>query len=439
MVARRRSFAARRGGPGPNRRWGSLPSGVTRVGGTTRGAAAVSADVTLPRYLHNTAAVDLEGFEATSDWTRTSAGGTITDDATNKLAGSQSVSFNVTDATGCKGWKAFVRDLSSYQKFSISFRNGNNASGSAAVRVNFWTNTAMNQGFQLTNSIPIMNQKGWQTVYLDKTDFTSFSGNWANIIRLEIVWVNGSVGQALAMDRLQAVDPIPFVCPIFHDGYDDVYSDAFPEFQSRNMRASAVINDAGSHTPGSANHVTTAQLREMLAAGWHIGNHSSTHPATPGTLTQGQWETELAACEAYITGTVGAPTEHAKAGHYPSPVAGQDFAAIMAGMAARSMTLCGAITTQSTDNCGQPFSEPLSLPARGFVGLSLAALQTKVDYAKVHGTTLMFWCHEVGAGKDITRADLGALLDYCKAQGVTVGTLLDLANLQTGAVTIPAQ
>lgn len=60
----------------------------------------------------------------------------------------------------------------------------------------------------------------------------------------------------------------------FDDGYLDNYTNAFPILQKYNLKASFYIITG---MIGMENRVTTAQIREMDAAGMGIGSHTVTH------------------------------------------------------------------------------------------------------------------------------------------------------------------
>jgi peptidoglycan/xylan/chitin deacetylase (PgdA/CDA1 family) len=60
----------------------------------------------------------------------------------------------------------------------------------------------------------------------------------------------------------------------FDDGNEDIYSNAFPIMQKLGIVGTFFIIGK---IIGAVDIVTTAQLEEMIAAGWEIGSHSMTH------------------------------------------------------------------------------------------------------------------------------------------------------------------
>lgn len=64
----------------------------------------------------------------------------------------------------------------------------------------------------------------------------------------------------------------------FDDGRSTVYTNAFPYMQARGLVATSYVT---TNFIGTAGYTTAAQLQEMDAAGWSIGNHTMSHPVLP--------------------------------------------------------------------------------------------------------------------------------------------------------------
>jgi peptidoglycan/xylan/chitin deacetylase (PgdA/CDA1 family) len=119
-----------------------------------------------------------------------------------------------------------------------------------------------------------------------------------------------------ALDRLDAGDTTPSVVLTFDDGFDDVYTNAWPLLRERALPftiylASAFMGRqmkwASSTSTGEPGHgLTWDQLREMVDSGLcTIGNHTH-HHVRPEVLTAA----ELDACTAEIEAQLGVTPRH---------------------------------------------------------------------------------------------------------------------------------
>jgi peptidoglycan/xylan/chitin deacetylase (PgdA/CDA1 family) len=69
----------------------------------------------------------------------------------------------------------------------------------------------------------------------------------------------------------------------FDDGYEGVYSGAFPVMQKYGFQGTVflIAEDFGSQAPGTGRAfpiITADEVNELLRAGWQIGSHTVTHP-----------------------------------------------------------------------------------------------------------------------------------------------------------------
>ena len=119
-----------------------------------------------------------------------------------------------------------------------------------------------------------------------------------------------------ALDRLDADDTTPSVVLTFDDGFDDVFTNAWPMLRERRIPftvylASGFVGDTmvweGSTAKGEAGRgMTWDQLGELVASGLcTIGNHTHGH-VRPEVLT----EAELDACTELVQQRLGITTDH---------------------------------------------------------------------------------------------------------------------------------
>jgi peptidoglycan/xylan/chitin deacetylase (PgdA/CDA1 family) len=203
-----------------------------------------------------------------------------------------------------------------------------------------------------------------------------------------------------------------------------IYSKSFAYLQPRNIKATAYVQTNLMET-GSI--PSNAQLQEMNAAGWDIGNHSITHPLFTA-LTQAQIEAELSGAQAALE-AIGL-TRASKHVAYPS---GQYDADTWAAMTATGM-LTGRTVSPSTQ------SYPTNLYEIGYLlwlenstPITLAAAKAAIDTAKAGNYVFFLLLHHF---TEWAEADFQALVDYIIAQHVQPITIDELYRLNTGNITV---
>lgn len=142
-------------------------------------------------------------------------------------------------------------------------------------------------------------------------------GTWAgNSIETRIgsissdgaVTFKGHVAHVLLLNGAKGLDDVQYIAALnsgppeimltFDDGGIESHTNIFPLMAERNIPGT--IYATSDWVESSALYCTVDNLLEMDAAGWSIGNHSKTHPHFERDLTQGEIETELAACQAAL-------------------------------------------------------------------------------------------------------------------------------------------
>lgn len=206
-----------------------------------------------------------------------------------------------------------------------------------------------------------------------------------------------------------AINTSPIVAFTFDDGYDNLYTNAYPAMQGY-PATSFVISDL----IGTAGFATSADLQAMNTAGWTIGNHSKTH-TNFGTLTQAQIENELNTCRTVLEGL------GIYGGRYVSyPYGGYDNdtdrAMVTQGMYTGRKITTGFVTlpfsTPREQNI-RGISETTSLPTAKLWIDTLAGMTSAVLILMLHKIVLV---GPLGANEWL-QSDLIALVDYVEAKG----------------------
>jgi peptidoglycan/xylan/chitin deacetylase (PgdA/CDA1 family) len=120
--------------------------------------------------------------------------------------------------------------------------------------------------------------QGWNTVDIYPGDWLNTGGeDWAepmNRIRLSIIAMPERICDASIDSISTDLEGSPAVILSFDDGWDNLYTTVYPLMKSMGQVATAYIITDKLNTSG---FVTDAQIQEMYADGWTIGNHSRSH------------------------------------------------------------------------------------------------------------------------------------------------------------------
>jgi peptidoglycan/xylan/chitin deacetylase (PgdA/CDA1 family) len=90
----------------------------------------------------------------------------------------------------------------------------------------------------------------------------------------------------LAGEVDQAARPVTRIAVTFDDGYESVYSDAYPEMEQRGVRGTVfpVVDSIGDYNTWDVRlsrrrfkHLSWPQLRELAAGGFEVGSHTLSH------------------------------------------------------------------------------------------------------------------------------------------------------------------
>jgi len=198
----------------------------------------------------------------------------------------------------------------------------------------------------------------------------------------------------------------------FDDGASSVYETVYPLMAARGMKGTAYIE---SSLIGTTGHMSAAQLLELNAAGWDIGNHTVDHPDLR-TLSVAQQQAELTGCQTALD-SLGL-TRASRHVAYPSGWYNADTLTAMANAGMLTGRISGGNTI---DPPPVPIYE-LDSPNPWTLDVGKEFVQ---DALLTNGTFL-FHQHDIGTAPDFSVVDFTAWLDYLVAQNVRTVTVSEL-------------
>ena len=272
---------------------------------------------------------------------------------------------------------------------------------------------------------------GWNLINLRASDWIVGAGtpSWASPIQKIRIRLSGTASNSYSFDALTSgVVAQPAVMFTFDDSQASLYTDAFAYMRAHNVRGTGFIVTDWVDSIGK---VTWAQLQEMYAAGWTIGNNTKTGADLTGmTLADQGLALSLARSSLNAHGMTNVDYVA-----YPNGLYNADTLTTMSSLGMRNGR------TLLSSNFVSPLGQPFELPQQSIIrSTSLATTQGWVDTAKTRQEILVITLHGVSTSPDTADWYLSrfqALIDYCISQGVSIITMDDLYRLQTGGITIP--
>lgn len=246
----------------------------------------------LPQNLQKSAGTLLEGFTTPADWPsggRTNCALPVVDAVnggltmTNTTAGSycameKTVSLDMKAmASGCVEFRFYIWDIDTINSMIFYFAST--------------TNYSKNFEFDLANSrlVPGMN-----CVRINTADFINTGDDFANtILRLKLRVDPKSAKNASVTFISCYLKPITM--PLCLLSFDDAYSSQLTNVYTN------ILNPLGikatvfvpSYILGTANHLTVAQLTQLLNAGWTVGSHTRNHVSLTTLSTVAEMQAEI--------------------------------------------------------------------------------------------------------------------------------------------------
>jgi peptidoglycan/xylan/chitin deacetylase (PgdA/CDA1 family) len=144
---------------------------------------------------------------------------------------------------------------------------------------------------------------GWNKIRLGRRDFTTGAGSptWAAdmaVFRISFSLVAATVLTMYVKGLSKAGAARPQVPIIFDDGYESVYTEAFPYMAARGLVGTVGVI---SSKVGTSGFMTESQLDELHDAGWALCNHTQLHQQNVlSTAVQSICYDEIMACQEYL-------------------------------------------------------------------------------------------------------------------------------------------
>jgi peptidoglycan/xylan/chitin deacetylase (PgdA/CDA1 family) len=259
--------------------------------------------------------------------------------------------------------------------------------------------------------------QGWNTLTFSKKEIVSAQGtpSWASNIKV----IRISVGNVATHQFDIYLDAIindvvatPMCLITFDGGFLGQYSTALPILQAAGMCASSfLVSSIASNPP--IEYMSTAQALELEAAGWYIGNHSTTH-ADPAPLTEAQFKAEVSVCRDWLLSS-GFKSESVL--HYVYPYGHaepQHFQWLKdLGVISARATIYGQ---QSYIGLDDDIYKLKCYPVAN--ATLLATVQNKIDYAIESNSTCIIYLHnvlpdlEATGENDVSQTVFQGIVDY---------------------------
>lgn len=248
--------------------------------------------VTIPKNMTTGNISVFQDFESTDGWSITEGNGTLETDAGHCLQCKNSIKILTGTGTSTAMQKDGPLDLSSFQVVRLWYYVPEIAPATAVVIQLSQSNFAKSVYFQ---SVPY--KTGWNSFEVPRAGFQNINGaDWNepfDKIKVTVRQKGPDISWA-SIDRLEGITAAtqPAVCINFDDGYESIFTKAFPIMQERKIRATSYIVTSW---VGQEGMVTWDECRMLNSAGWDLGSHSHTHPDLT-TLSGAQIDKELTTC-----------------------------------------------------------------------------------------------------------------------------------------------
>lgn len=214
---------------------------------------------------------------------------------------------------------------------------------------------------------------------------------------------------------------------MFDDARDNVYSEAYSYMQPRGIVGTTYCVSSWVGTDG---YETWAQLREMDAAGWSIGNHTALHGELSGESASGV-QTAVDTCKIAMD----AESLGRSAQHVAYPFGGTVSANMLTGMADAGM-LSGRSTIPGTINLSSTGFYEIPTTSYPVAATTLTGVQNAIKTARRNDTWCTVLFHGITASPadyDWSTANYQALVDWLVENAVPCITVSDLYSRMLAA------
>jgi peptidoglycan/xylan/chitin deacetylase (PgdA/CDA1 family) len=396
--------------------------------------------VMLPQNLLTSPGTLIEDFGAATDWTASNC--TVADNTTEFRTGTQSVKATSNSASQSTITKTVNMDMSgAWERFTVWFYLHDPIAdyGTNSILIYFSNNSGATNAFRQWISPINITSGRWLAMHFHKSDFALVgSGDWASaIIRIQFRFTAASgKTPSISFDSVYTgVVGIPAVILNFDDGYIEQYNNCFAYMKPLGIRGTLWSD---THNIDQANMITSAELLEMDAAGWVIGNHTNSATDLSG-LSEANQETQILGGKTALLGL--GLSKGVNYLDFPSGGYNTDTNTAMANLGVlAARTTKPSLGSTGVQKLALPFGDILHTPSNTTTGQSIATLIGFVDNAISYKYILSLHLHEVG-GADLSIANFQTLMDYIytkwKAGLITPITIDDYYKLTLGPVKVP--
>jgi len=400
----------------------------------------------LPANLLTNPGTQLSGFETKTDWAIAANGTTsyaIDVNPAQYREGANSLKLTATAGSSAGG---------------LSFTKSINADMSGTGSVRFWvylhtdpsTATTIGVRFSPDSGTAFTNyyrydatglRSGWNLISAAKSDFTVVGGtlSWSSpMLKVRIaLTAKANTTAAISFDDLRfGVVSQPVVLLSFKNGTTGQSTNAAPIMAAHGFSGNAFVDSAD---VGKTGQMTLAQMQTLYAAGWDIGNHS-TSSAQLTTLSLADAKKALSDCTNYLTAN-GMP----RGARHVAYVDGMYNDTVLQAMHDTGM-LTGTTVSATLDQHLQPLpmDNPYVVPSwdagllvhaiGGGTG-GVAAVTAKIDGAVSKGAPIQLVFHDIqpivlaGDIYTVSSADFTAICDYIRTLGIPTPTISQLYGL----------
>jgi hypothetical protein len=389
---------------------------------------------TLPWNMLSNAGAIVEDFESLTGFAASGTGASIALDAANYKTGTKSI--QLTTGSGVLGRISRTGvswDLSTWgDDIRLWFYVADAATITAGgIQIVLATDGTLTKNF----NVYIYAHAGWNLVNLRKVDFTVTGGmTWTDtvtLMRLNVTPVAGQVG-VISFDSLTAaVVQRPALMITFDDADPTVYTQAFAYMKPHKIPGTFYVITNNIDDVGT---ITSAQLVEMDAAGWIIGNHTDDHSTLSG-LDQATQQGHLSAAKTALEGLGLTRGEYHAA--YPG---GSYDANTSPAMLAESMLTGRTVGAARYPVLPQDDFYKIQLGKQFGNTLTLAAAKTWLDGVVSRCEVGIALFHQIitpaSNASQWPIADFQAFIDYVVAQHIPCITMADFYALNSGPVTV---
>lgn len=380
--------------------------------------------VFVPKNLTTGEASIFQDFESLDGWTITEGNGSLEPDAIHSLQGKNSIKINTGAGTSTAMQKDGPFNLSPFQVVRLWYYLPDVASVTGVVIQLSQSNYTR---FLYFTSVPY--KPGWNSFEVQRGGFQNVNGaDWNEPFdKIKVTLRQKGTGIAWAsIGRMEGVTAAtqPAVCINFDDGYESIFTNAFPIMQARKIRATSYIVTS---YVGQQGMITWDECRILNNAGWDMGSHSHTHPNLT-LLSEAQIDKELITARDLLIAQ-----GLAKAANYVAYPYGTNNEVVQARMAANNMTLGrGVINHYLT--CPPNFK--YSIEARNIASTTtLADVKRAVDNAIAGGHIITLLFHNIVEKPveaiDWSIADFRELMDYIVLKQIQPLTITQYNELIT--------